>query len=301
MGLAVNLNLGQWAKEKTQRLVPFSTNKNDTTVEQSLLMGLIRRKHSKWMKHQVTQWNISPNPADNTQDHSHMPIYFADDFGYNHIDTLGNFKNWLRAAKQKVAEGQHRDGTYRTFLHFVENNARNSIKYGLGNCEELSSIAFLLLLECPKKYTNGETIRVEKINISSPGDHCFIVIGRDKHSNLRDPNTWGPNAVICDPWGGVNFAVQEQLRKPRDSRIPMFNYIFDNLTNKKLVFRALDGQIGQGHSQRWYQKGRQDLRSTSNYYSKQQNIPFFRTGGFQLSKSSAMKSEQEERVVSLHC
>ncbi|KTD18444.1 hypothetical protein [Legionella jordanis] len=299
MGLEINLQLGKWAKQRTQQLVPFSTNKAGATVEQSLLLGMVRRKHPKLMKHQIASWSVSPNPADNVEDHHNRFIGFTDNVGYRHIDTLGNFTFWMRSARLKTGAGWHSDGTVKTFFHDVENNAKNSIKYGIGNCGELSAIAFLLLLECPLKYVKGEYIRVEKINITYPGDHCFVIIGREASSDLRDPSTWGPDAVICDPWGNINVAVQGQLSKKRSARIPIFNYILDNLADKDLLFRALDYNVGAGHSGRWKMKNRGDLRFCSDYSSKPQNIPFFNTGGFKLNASSAGGAKEDERVVPL--
>ncbi|HHF7344084.1 TPA: hypothetical protein ACPSKB_000485 [Legionella feeleii] len=295
MGLSTNLRLGEWVKNKTQLLVPFSTNAGDQkTIEQSLLLTMVRKKHPKIMQEQITSWSLSPNPADNSEDHSNRQIYFYDGFGKEHVDTLLNFHNWLKDARDKKASGYHRDGTYRTVLHDIENNAKNSVKHGVGNCDELSGIAYLLLLECPSKYTGNQTIRIEKINITSPGDHCFVVIGRRKNSDLRDPSTWGPDAVICDPWGNVNFSVREQLNKNKSDRLAMFNYITHHLAARDSAFKISQDYVGGGHSQRWDNKGRTNLRHHQNYSKKQQNIPFFHSGGYKFSDVDTMDIAKDE-------
>jgi hypothetical protein len=43
----------------------------------------------------------------------------------------------------------------------------------------------------------------------SSGDHAFVVIGRAASSKAADYKTWGPDAVVCDPWGGVVCAASE--------------------------------------------------------------------------------------------
>lgn len=295
MGLSTNLRLGQWAKTKTQLLVPFSTNvENQESIEQALLLTMVRKKHPKIMQKQITGWFLSPNSVDNNENHSDKQISFYDDLSQYHVDTLANFHSWLKRARDKGAGGYHRDGTWRTVLHDIENNAKNSVKYGVGNCDELSAIAYLLLLECPKEYTKGQTIRVEKINLKRPGDHCFVIIGRRRNSDLRDPWSWGPDAVICDPWGNVNFSVREQLNKDKSDRIAMFNYITGHLADRHVVIKSSSDYVGEGHSERWYRKGRADLRLCQNYSKKQQNIPFFHSGGYKLNDVESMDIEKDE-------
>ncbi|WP_019217775.1 hypothetical protein [Legionella tunisiensis] len=46
------------------------------------------------------------------------------------------------------------------------------------------------------------------------GDHSFVVLGRDLNSDLQDMSTWGPNAVVLDPWLNSVFNVKEELQQP---------------------------------------------------------------------------------------
>ena len=77
-----------------------------------------------------------------------------------------------------------------------------SIDAQVGNCEEFSYVALYKLNEMNLNLT-GEIYRI------SNGNHCFLVIGRKKGSDLTDWRTWGEQAVICDAWFGDVFSVKE--------------------------------------------------------------------------------------------
>lgn len=72
------------------------------------------------------------------------------------------------------------------------------IKNGVGNCEEYSQLALYFALKADPKI-NAE--------IFGCGDHAFIVFDRDPKSNLNDLDTWGSDALICDPWKGLIYPV----------------------------------------------------------------------------------------------
>lgn len=65
---------------------------------------------------------------------------------------------------------------------------------GVGNCGHLSHLAFDFL-----RQQGPASIPYEIFTIVD-GDHMFIVIGRLPGSDENDPSTWGPDAVVCDPW-----------------------------------------------------------------------------------------------------
>lgn len=60
------------------------------------------------------------------------------------------------------------------------------------------------------------------------------------------------------------------------------------------AFKISQDYVGGGHSQRWDKKGRTDLRYHQNYSAKQQHIPFFHSGGYQLSDVEAMDIVKDE-------
>ena len=74
----------------------------------------------------------------------------------------------------------------------IKTQMTNAIKHGCGNCGELSSTAFMYLL-------NTKIRPIEKMHVKG-GDHHFVVIGRRNGSTDDDVGTWGKDAAICDPW-----------------------------------------------------------------------------------------------------
>lgn len=68
-----------------------------------------------------------------------------------------------------------------------------SSKFALGSCHELAVQALDYILE------HDPDINAEIFSIKH-GDHEILVLNRDPRSDPRRPETWGPNAVICDPW-----------------------------------------------------------------------------------------------------
>jgi hypothetical protein len=64
---------------------------------------------------------------------------------------------------------------------------------GCGNCGEQSAIAYEWLRRCG-------VLPLEYMVFQAPKDHAFVVVGRDPGSVAAQPATWGPNAVVCDPW-----------------------------------------------------------------------------------------------------
>ena len=67
------------------------------------------------------------------------------------------------------------------------------IKMKCGNCGEFSSLAFMYLYD--------KNVRPIEWMALIGADHAFVVIGRNKKSNINNALSWGANAVICDPWG----------------------------------------------------------------------------------------------------
>jgi|GEM_PF-1318641 len=83
-----------------------------------------------------------------------------------------------------------------------------------GNCEDQANLAFDLLarrgirpLELialvnshGANYSAQVTGAISgKVETYQGPDHVFVLLNRQA-GNLRDPNTWNPLAVVCDPW-----------------------------------------------------------------------------------------------------
>lgn len=64
----------------------------------------------------------------------------------------------------------------------------------LGNCSEKCAVALKFLSSCKPADFQAEICHI------LDGDHSFIVLGRKPGSDQADYTTWGPDAVVCDPW-----------------------------------------------------------------------------------------------------
>ena len=84
--------------------------------------------------------------------------------------------------------------------------------YGVGNCEEMSSVGLKYARD-----TFGPQFPIERFAIHN-GDHIFLVIGRDPMSEESDYRNWGSDAVICDPWTGACFPATDLERH-------LYNYV----------------------------------------------------------------------------
>ncbi|WED42068.1 hypothetical protein [Legionella cardiaca] len=80
-------------------------------------------------------------------------------------------------------------------------------KYSLGNCYELALQAMDYFLTTTNQIPSSN---VEVLSIDGEkGDHIFLVIGRSPESNVNDINSWGTDAVICDPWSNQVYCASE--------------------------------------------------------------------------------------------
>ena len=86
--------------------------------------------------------------------------------------------------------------------------AEQAEKTGVGNCMEQSAIAYRYLVG------SGRERGVAYVTISGPVNHAFVVLGLDDEPEDESvlfhgdpPDSWGPDAVVCDPWYHEWFAV----------------------------------------------------------------------------------------------
>jgi hypothetical protein len=87
-----------------------------------------------------------------------------------------------------------------------------------GNCTEQSAIAYEFL-------RHAGVHGVAWMGLNPPYDHVFIVMGLTTQPPTDDsftlgggpPASWGPGAVVCDPYFGTSFYAQSDWRaKVRD-------------------------------------------------------------------------------------
>lgn len=139
---------------------------------------------------------------------------------------------------------------HRTLDSFVEQIRTRSIKHNFGNCAE-QAIHAAHYLANTKKYTNFALVNLAivhksqvnqfienrnagEVDLETPG-HTFLVIGLDEKADLCAPETWGPNAVILDPWGDI-VAPVHQPDNPKQDGITRLHQLFDVTPDQTLVF-----------------------------------------------------------------
>jgi hypothetical protein len=90
---------------------------------------------------------------------------------------------------------------FRAYSHFT----RAFYESGQGNCGEMSCAA---TVECARQGLHP----VEQFCLrdrSADGDHGICIVGRDLSSDCNDFTTWGPEAVVVDPWSQQCYPASE--------------------------------------------------------------------------------------------
>ncbi|MBF2052466.1 MAG: hypothetical protein IGS03_03255 [Candidatus Sericytochromatia bacterium] len=95
----------------------------------------------------------------------------------------------------------------------VHRIARTSEYYKSGNCGEKAAVAAIRLAA-----RGAGPVEVYLETSSLISNHAYVVIGRDPNSDHLDPRTWGPTAVIVDPWKNKTFPAS-QLTIPSDVQL----------------------------------------------------------------------------------
>jgi hypothetical protein len=162
-------------------------------------------------------------------------------------------------------------------MEWQDADAKNAVRYRVGNCGENTSLAFVMFAEYPGP--NGDSKLpdldptpvnrplIEKVEATTPGDHAFVVVNRAS-GDIRDPKTWmKADVVICDPWwfhsGDALLAHVSSIDDGGEKK-GLLDYI--KRYSQFLCVRG-SGRLGGGHSER-YRKGKYQLL---NYYSNSVN------------------------------
>lgn len=99
----------------------------------------------------------------------------------------------------------------------------NNRDRGFGNCTEHAILSAVFLKEEKKIDNFGIVVAFELNNVlkyiknpknyiyNETHNHVFIVSGLDKNAILKNPDTWGKNAVLIDPYRGVHGQIDEAV------------------------------------------------------------------------------------------
>lgn len=109
-----------------------------------------------------------------------------------------------------------------------EANAKNAIRYRVGNCSENASLALVMFAEyrgdgadetgvelgfLPRvRPQRKENFLVEVVEATHPANHSFVVLNRNPSFDITAPESWMTSTtIICDPWwfheGSAFFAA----------------------------------------------------------------------------------------------
>lgn len=123
-------------------------------------------------------------------------------------------------------------GAFYRLVSDIRTLADNALRARCGNCGEQSAIAFMMRADK----------RVEPLDYmmcaGEGDDHVFVVIGRRENSDVRSYNaqTWGPDAVVCDPWMGKSYPCGE-MKTHLAPRTTTFKYA------SACRYRTIDGRM----------------------------------------------------------
>lgn len=174
-----------------------------------------------------------------------------------------------------------------------ESVVKRLAQWGIGNCSDLSQAVIALLMHYPHEGFEkmalpglAAPISVKVLTIND-GDHEFVVINRKKESKLNDPQTWGDNVVILDPWLRECYSLEDALSGKRSS--PSVSLIFQDFLYKDLSYKIEDaGLIAEGPSEHWKIKNPQldifNLKVRS--WGSEEHIPWVDASAHTITRSA---------------
>ena len=104
-----------------------------------------------------------------------------------------NGSNWVLDTPKNARQVDKSKTTHEGMLEA----AQRAAQYRAGNCAEHAAVAYAYLYE--KARGSGIGL-VSRVSCKKPGDHAFVVIGRDPKGD-GSVASWGAKAVIVDAWG----------------------------------------------------------------------------------------------------
>ena len=110
-----------------------------------------------------------------------------------------SFKTGLGLKPQKDIESA--DGKRYDMWDYQVEVAIHALRKGCGNCGEHAAVAYLWLLK--------NHARPLDFMSRTNADHAFVVIGRPASATISRPESWGPEAVVCDAWDGAYYPATE--------------------------------------------------------------------------------------------
>ncbi|MHB1222363.1 MAG: ankyrin repeat domain-containing protein [Gammaproteobacteria bacterium] len=226
---------------------------------------MLSRKRLRADIKQYAQFTLDPNITTDPDE----PIILQKDNGKTVKTTLHDILDFVCTLDDRMLN-HRKNGTKKSELEFMENLAKNAVKHGVGNCGDLADLLVLLLREYHPE--NNLAIFYESVCIRGRGDHAFLVINRDPASDIRDVDSWGPDAIICDPWFRETVVINDQLSLSKQDRANCITYLFAYINEPHTISSRKMAGSAQPHSAHWYNKyGR---HSSMLFINRKSMIPY---------------------------
>lgn len=121
-------------------------------------------------------------------------------------------------------------------VYLIKGTVAKVKKFSVGNCGEYSDLAL--------NYLRKQNVEFAEGFIIGGDDHVFVVIGRDANSDPNDPEKWGANAVVCDPWSNNFYPANEITTKLlcyKREKNQNVTYSFDPTKHRLTSFISIGG------------------------------------------------------------
>ncbi len=201
------------------------------------------------------------------------------------INTVGGLSNYFHELKKTTpAKKQHKDGSSFTVLNGIESKAKRAVQFGIGNCDEKGSVAFVLLIQYPQTHAD---IRVELVNVYGEPDHCYLLINRDPSTIHTDMSSWNSDTIILDPWMKETLVIGDKEKLEQSAWYAWAKKYEKDMTNTKVT----NGFIGRGYSTHWIaQRNKKNQPLNLRDWQPYRNL-------FSLAETAEQKENREDQVT----
>ncbi len=122
----------------------------------------------------------------------------------------------IKKMRRELSNGKF--SSFEEYVSFLKNYIKKNGAYM--NCSECSDI---IQDKFNQKGIKSNNVLLYSVNNkgdrTSFAEHVFTVIGLDKNAQIKNPKTWGKDAVICDGWANI--------ARPADKGIEFYEKFFD--------------------------------------------------------------------------
>jgi len=261
------LALSQRIAKKARRLIPRSSNRiGSFTPDRQLLTS----RYDEAPNH--VQLMVSAMRARKDQNELRRRVFrtipdisFESDLRWPEIvenveKELGSIKTLDQQLKTNPLSRKqvHKDNKAVMPKEMIEAEAKNAVRYRVGNCGENSALAYVMFLEYPGPENDdalpeldpNDPVTIERVCVAA-SLHCFVVVNRNPSVSIQDV-TWLNNSqvIICDPWwfhGGDAFRVTNK----GGYRQSLLNLISGRAEQLSVT---ATGIMGEGHTERFRNK-----------------------------------------------